>query len=360
MRGLMRGRAPAPCARNAWQRAAKLIASCSRVRARPGLDNQRSLDAPALCRGVALSTIADARVNPVPCANMALIGKRNLLTIVRETQSGFYLDGGEHGEILLPGRYIPAGAGMGSEVDVFIYCDSEDRLVATTDRPRAEVGQFACMHVKDIHDRAGAFLDWGLPKDLLLPFREQSPHVRIGENVVVAVLLDPETNRIIASAIVNRHLSRETPEYIEGQPVELLIAEESPLGYSAIVDNKHRGLLYKTNLGGPLKIGARMKGYVKSVRSDGKLDLSLDPSGYARVAPLTEQILDALTRAGGRLNYDDSTDPEAIRARFGTSKKAFKQAIGALYRDRKIVFLNPGIQLVGDAQASASFAKDPA
>ncbi len=276
---------------------------------------------------------------------MLAIGRHNTLIVLRETQSGLMLDAGDHGEILLPGKLIPHGTVDGAQLEVFIYCDSEDRLIATTEKPRASVGQFAYLRVKDIHPRAGAFLDWGLSKDLLLPFAEQNPQVKIGESVIVHVLLDPETNRIIASAFLSRYLSPDVPLYKTGDAVDLLITDETPLGYGAIVDHAFKGLLYKTNLSGPLMYGARMKGFVKSVRDDGKIDLSLDAAGYARVASLTEQILAELSRAGGRLNYDDSTEPEAIRAHFGVSKKAFKQAIGALYRERKIEFINPGIQL---------------
>jgi predicted RNA-binding protein (virulence factor B family) len=225
---------------------------------------------------------------------------------------------------------IPQGMQPGDTVDVFLYRDSEDRLVATTETPLACVGEFACLRVKDIHPRAGAFLDWGLAKDLLLPYREQDPPVRVGDRVVVRVMLDQHTERIIA-----------------GLEVDLLVYEETELGYNAIVEGTHRGLIYRTTVGAPLAIGARMRGFIKEVREDGKIDLSLDASGYQRVAPLTRVILDELERAGGRLNFDDSSDPAAIRTRFGASKKAFKQALGALYRARKIAFLNPGIELVG-------------
>jgi predicted RNA-binding protein (virulence factor B family) len=282
---------------------------------------------------------------------MALLGRLNTLTAVRETQSGFYLDGGPLGEILLPGRMIPAGLRPGGTVAVFLYRDSEDRLVATTETPLARVGEFACLRVKDIHERAGAFLDWGLPKDLLLPFREQKPPVRVGERVVVRVMLDEHSDRIIASALVSRHLSRERPNYRAGLEVDLLVFEETALGYNAIIEGAHRGLIYRTTVGAPLEIGARLRGFIKEVREDGKIDLSLDASGYQRVAPLTRLILDELERAGGRLNFDDSSDPAEIRSRFGASKKAFKQAIGALYRERRIVLLNPGIELSPDARS---------
>jgi hypothetical protein len=276
---------------------------------------------------------------------MVKLGHVNTLAALRETQSGFYLDGEELGEILLPGRLIPRGMKAGDTVEVFLYRDSEDRPVATTERPLACVGEFACMRVKDIHERAGAFLDWGLPKDLLLPFREQDPPVRVGQKVVVRVMLDQHTDRIIASALVHRHLSRERPQYRAGLEVDLLVYEETELGYNAIVEGTHRGLIYRSTVGAPLAIGARMRGFIKEVREDGKIDLSLDRAGYERVAPLARQILEELEKVGGRLNLDDSSDPAEIRRRFGASKKAFKQAIGALYRERRIVLLNPGIEL---------------
>jgi predicted RNA-binding protein (virulence factor B family) len=277
---------------------------------------------------------------------MNLLGRISTLAATRETVNGFYLDGGGLGELLLPRKYVPAGFRIGDVAEVFVYRDSEDRLVATTERPKACVGEFACMRVKDVHPRAGAFLDWGLGKDLLLPFAEQKPKVAVGEDVVVAVILDDREERIIATTYLGRHLSREFPACGPGDQVDLLVTAETDLGYSAIVDGRHRGLLYRTNLAGPLKIGARMRGFVKQVREDGKLDLSLDEAGYQRVGPLAGRILAELERVGGRLNLDDSSDPEVIRERFGVSKKAFKQALGALFRERRIAFLDPGIELV--------------
>ncbi len=276
---------------------------------------------------------------------MAQLGRRNILTALREAQPGIYLDGGPLGEILLPGKFIPRTLRIRDTIEVFVYRDSEDRLVATTETPLACVDEFACMRVKDIHERAGAFLDWGLSKDLLLPYREQRRDVEVGEKVVVRVLHDKETDRIIASSLITRHFSRTKPAYAIDQEVDLLVFEESPLGFGVIVENAHRGLIYNATLASPLSIGARMRGFVQEVREDGKIDLRLDKAGYARVAPLTEQILDQLSKAGGRLNFDDDSSPDAIRARFGVSKKAFKQALGALFKARKITFLTPGIEL---------------
>ncbi len=273
---------------------------------------------------------------------MAILGKRNSLSIVRESAPGLYLDGGTLGEILLPGRYIPAGLKAKDKLDVFVYRDSEDRLVATTETPLAMVGEFACLKVISVKQNIGAFLDWGLAKDLLLPFREMEAPLRAGEQVVVYVCLDVKTNRILATARLNRHLNRDTPAYRAGQPVSFLITSRTPLGYNAIVENAHRGLLYHDNLAAPLAVGQKLKGFVRTVRSGGKIDLSLDAAGYKRVAPLTNQIVQALERGGGQMAFDDDSSPAAIRETFGVSKNAFKQALGKLYKSRRIQFSEAG------------------
>jgi predicted RNA-binding protein (virulence factor B family) len=280
---------------------------------------------------------------------MAIIGKRNTLSIVRASAPGLYLDGGELGEILLPGRYIPAGLKPKDKLDVFIYRDSEDRLVATTETPLAIVGEFACLKVVSVNQNIGAFLDWGLAKDLLLPFREQEAPVRAGERVAVYVCLDVQTNRIVATARFSRHLDRDTSAYRAGQPVNLLITGKTPLGYNAIVENTHFGLLYHDSLAAPLAIGQKLKGFVRTIRPGGKLDLSLDASGYKRVAALTDQIVQALESNGGHLAFDDDSSPASIREKFGVSKKAFKQALGKLYKGRRIRFQHPGIQLLDNS-----------
>ena len=281
---------------------------------------------------------------------MAFIGKRNLLTIVRGAPPGFYLDGGALGEILLPGRFIPPGATPGCKIDVFIYRDSEDRLVATTQKPLATVGEFAGLKVVSINPRIGAFLDWGLDKDLLLPIRETSGPVNVGDRVVVQVVLDEKTDRLIASARINRRLEITPVDvYHAGDAVKLLVLSESPLGYNMIVNDAHRGLLYHTDVAGPLEIGQRVEGYVRSIRPDGKMDLAMGRAGYRRIAPLTEQILAALQAKGGHLPFHDNSPPENIRNYFGVSKKAFKQAIGALFRER-LIYIDPdGIRLVEPA-----------
>ncbi|MBI2515494.1 MAG: GntR family transcriptional regulator [Opitutae bacterium] len=277
---------------------------------------------------------------------MALLGKLNRLRIVRFAQPGFYLDGGSHGEILLPSRYIPAGKGPGDQIEVMVYRDTEDRLVATTDKPHAYAGEFVALRVVSLTPRIGAFLDWGLEKDLLLPIRETSGPLHLGDMVVVLVMVDPHTDRLIATARFNRFLDLTPARYHEGESVRLLVASRSPIGYNMIVNNAHRGLLYHTDLPGPLTIGQLVEGYVRAIRPDGKLDLALGKAGYRRIAALTDQILAALEAKGGRLPYNDNSIPEEIRDAFGVSKKAFKQAIGTLYRDRRILIEPDGIRLV--------------
>jgi hypothetical protein len=230
-------------------------------------------------------------------------------------------------------------------LDVFVYLDSEDRLVATTETPHAMVGEFAYLKVVGVAAGIGAFLDWGLSKDLLLPFREQANPVRRGQSVTVGIFLDPTSNRIVATTRLTRHLNRQPATYTEGHPVSLLITSQTPLGYNAIVENAHSGLLYHTAGAAPLVPGQKLQGFVRKIRADGKIDLSLDAAGYKRVTPVTDQILLALRANRGRLAFDDASSPEAIREKFGVSKNAFKLALGALYKKRRIRFLNPGIEL---------------
>jgi hypothetical protein len=281
---------------------------------------------------------------------MAIIGRRDLLSIERASGPGLYLNGGELGEILLPGKYIPKDIAPGVKLDVFIYLDSEDRLVATTETPHVMVGEFAYLKVLTVNPRIGAFLDWGLDKDLLLPFREQETPVRPGQAVIAYVYLDQQTNRIVATTRLHRHLNRQETTYREGQPVNFLITGRTPLGYNAIVENAHRGLLYHDSLSALLQTGQKLKGFIRALRPGGKLDLSLDATGYKRVAPFTERIVQALERNGGQLAFDDDSSPEAIREAFGCSKKAFKQALGALYKSRRIQFNKPGIQLLDNTR----------
>lgn len=272
---------------------------------------------------------------------MAELGKIQKLVIVRESDHGFLLDGGRMGEILLPRREVPPEVEQGDEVVVFLSCDSEDRPVATTRFPFCEAGDYAGLRVVDVNRKLGAFLDWGLEKDLLLPYAEQSRPVRCGETVVVRVLVDAKSGRLVATTKLGRYLDKTPPRYAAGEPVSLVVLESTPLGWTAIVEGRHRGLIHANEVHRPLAPGDKMAGFVKAVKEDYKIDLSLEPAGFSRVTGLAERILAALREAGGRLDLGDASAPEAIRERFGTSKKSFKAAVGALYR-KGLVAPGPG------------------
>lgn len=289
---------------------------------------------------------------------MATIGKRNTLTVVRGSTPGIYLDGGEHGDILLPNRYVPRRVCPGDQLEVFVYRDSEDRLVASTEIPRATVGDVATLRVVSVNRQIGAFLDWGLAKDLLLPFREQTGPVRVGQEVVVRVYLDQQTQRIVASMKLDRNSALEPPRFRAGEKVDFLVTERTPLGYKALVEGAHAGLLYHEGISVPVAIGQTFQGFVRAVRPDGKIDLSLDQAGFQRVAPLALRIAQALQRNGGRLDLDDDSPPETIREAFGVSKKAFKQALGTLYKARRIRFAKPGIELLDNSTWAPARGRD--
>lgn len=288
------------------------------------------------------------------CVPMAIIGKRNQLTVLKSAPPGLYLDGGALGELLLPGALVPEDAKVGDVLDVFLYRDSEDRLVTTTETPHAEVGEFAYLRVVSVAPRIGVFLDWGLSKDLLLPIREiKQEGIQVGDWLIVYVMLDEKTDRIVASMRLKRHLSTEAPPYKEGQQVNLLVTGESPMGYNAIVENAHYGLLYRGDLSSELGTGLRVDGFVRAVREDGKIDLSLDRAGHQRIEPNMDVVIDALKKAGGRMPFNDDSSPEEIRAAFGLSKKAFKQAIGSLFKERRIVITQHGIRLTDAGKSGA-------
>ncbi|HEX2936635.1 MAG TPA: S1-like domain-containing RNA-binding protein [Bacteroidales bacterium] len=276
---------------------------------------------------------------------MPFIGKYNTLKIVKELDFGVYLDGAELGEILLPRRYVPLNFRPGDEVEVFLYFDSDDRIIATTEKPRATVGEFALMRVKSV-DKFGAFMDWGLMKDLLVPFREQKVNMVEGRSYIVHVFIDKRSNRIAGSAKLEQFLDRIPPEYEPGQQVELLIWQATDMGYKAIVNHFHQGMLYANEVFQKLNVGQTITGYVKKIREDQKIDLSLYPIGYAKVGEQTDPILAYLEKEGGFAPLTDKTPPDEIYSLFGVSKKTFKRAIGALYKDGKILIQENGISLV--------------
>ncbi|MBT61794.1 MAG: GntR family transcriptional regulator [Puniceicoccaceae bacterium] len=282
---------------------------------------------------------------------MANIGKYNTLTVLEKSDHGLYLDGGAHEKILMPTRYVTPEMTIGSEVEVFVYNDSEDRLVATTETPYAQAGEFAYLEVISVHPTAGAFLDWGLSKDLLLPYREQGNTLFTeGDGAIVAVYVDEYTNRVVASTRLHNHLPPEKPPYEVGDAVQVLIYGDSPLGFKSIIDKRYRGLLYHEETSDQLEPGDQFTGYIKKVHNDGKIDLRRDPSGYGRVDGVSKVILEKLEAAGGALPFNDKSTPEDIRATFDTSKKAFKQGIGRLYKQRLILITESGIERVQEVQ----------
>ncbi len=276
---------------------------------------------------------------------MAQIGKKNHCRVVKEVDFGVYLDGGEHGEILLPRRYLPKNWAIGETIEVFIYLDSDDKLIATTQRPRIMVGQCAHLSVKAVNE-VGAFLDWGLAKDLLVPFKEQATKMQEGRSYVVCAYLDQESERIAASSKLHKHLQEQSDDFKPQQEVKLLICGRSDMGYKAVINNTHLGLIFKDDAFKPLKYGQKLTGYIKSIRDDGKIDLCLQPVGKAGRRQLTDQILDYLQAHGGATTLTDKSPPEAIYEEFNVSKGSYKKALGALYKQRKILIEKDEIRLV--------------
>lgn len=275
---------------------------------------------------------------------MLQIGRYNTLRVVKSVDFGVYLDGGEQGEILLPSNSVPPDCKVGDEIEAFIYFDSDDRIIATTERPYAQVDDFACLRVDSVN-RVGVFLDWGLRgKQLLVPFREQRAEMRVGKYYTVYVYLDEASGRIVATAKINRYLHRTPVEYSYNQEVDILVVQRTDLGFRVIVNNAHWGMIYHSEIFTPVHCGDRLKGYVTHIRADEKVDVALRPAGYESVEALSQTILDALREAGGFLPLTDKSDADVIAERFGCSKKNFKKALGALYKKREIRILENGIE----------------
>ncbi|MDD4596772.1 MAG: S1-like domain-containing RNA-binding protein [Lentimicrobiaceae bacterium] len=276
---------------------------------------------------------------------MAIPGKFNKLRIVKILDFGIYLDGGEMGEILLPMKWVPEGSQPDDGIEVFLYFDSSDRPIATTMRPYAQVGEFAFLRVKAVNE-VGAFLDWGLEKDLLVPFREQKVTMVEGKSYIVFVYSDEQSNRIAASAKVENFLSREPADYQPGDEVELLLWRTSEIGYLAIINNTHEGLIYASEVFTDLERGERIKGYISKVRKDGKIDLSLQKPGYEKIDEFARGILELLRENNGFLALTDKSPAEEVYRLCGMSKKNFKKSIGALYKRKLIILENEGIRLI--------------
>ena len=276
---------------------------------------------------------------------MAEIGVYNNLRVIKEVDFGVYLDGGEHEEILLPRRYVPEDCKVDDIIKVFVYLDSEDRFIATTETPYAIVGDFALLKVVAV-ESVGAFLDWGLLKDLLVPFGEQSPTMEKDKSYIVRIYVDKQSNRIAATTRLDRYLDNTPGNFHAAQEVELLICNQTDIGYKAIINGTHWGVLYSNEVFQPLKSGQKTKGYIKKVRGDDKIDLSLHKPGYERVDDITDTILNVLKEQGGFISVTDKSSPETIHNLFGTSKKTYKKAIGAIYRKRLITMESDGIRLI--------------
>ena len=278
-----------------------------------------------------------------------LLGQKNLLKAAWKVDFGMYLEGDEEGKILLPNRYVPEGLEVGDEVEVFVYLDNEERRVATTLEPKAMVGDFAYLEVAWVNE-FGAFLDWGLMKDLFCPFREQKKRMEEGRSYVVHVHLDEESYRIMASAKVEKWLEndklKEEKLLSVGDKVSALIWQKTDLGFKAIIDNKYGALLYDSQVFKDIHTGDRVDAYVTKIRPDGKIDVALQPSGRQHTEDFAEQLLRYLQYRGGRCRLGDKSSAEDIKEQFGVSKKTYKRAIGDLYKRRLITINDDGIELV--------------
>ncbi|MGZ5278335.1 MAG: CvfB family protein [Pseudobdellovibrionaceae bacterium] len=272
------------------------------------------------------------------------IGQTQMLRILEIIDRGAYLDGGADGQILLPIRYLPETAEVGQDLDVFIYLDSDDRLIATTEKPYARLGEFALLQVVAV-ESVGAFLDWGLPKDLFLPFAEQTKSLREGQDVLVFPYLD-NSGRLAASMRLERNMSKEPATYKESEAVQLIIAFKTDLGFKAIINGKHWGVLYSNEVFQPLHYGQEVSGFIKKIREDGKIDLGLQRTGHQAGEDIAPKILEMLKEKGGFLEINDKTSAQIIYDLFGVSKKKYKIALGGLYKKRLIKVEDDGIRLV--------------
>lgn len=278
--------------------------------------------------------------------NEIRLGELNRLKIIKYVDFGFYVDGGrKYGRILLPQGEVTRKVDVGDEVDVFLYLDQEERLVATMRRPLAQVGEFAFLEVAWVN-QFGAFLQWGLLKDLFVPFREQKMKMQKGQSYIVHVHLDPESFRIVASAKVERYLSSEVTDLKPGDKVDVLVWQKTDLGFKAIVNNKYSALIYDNQVFRPLRTGDRLEAYVHLVRPDGKIDITLQPTGQQAALDFSDVLLRYLQQNGGRTVLGDKSPAEDIYEAFGVSKKVFKKAVGDLYKRHLVTLTSEGIELV--------------
>jgi len=278
---------------------------------------------------------------------MLRVGQFNNLAVINEVEYGFYLDSQDDqwGDVLLPINSAPTGCSIGDNLDVFIYFDSEDRIIATTKRPHIVAGQFNLLRVASI-EKVGAFMDWGLPKDLLVPFGEQKIRLQANRSYIVYAFIDEGSGRIVGSTRINKFIDQVPADYEVGQMVELLIARATELGYTAIINDAHWGFLYHNEIFKDVRIGKKVRGYIQKIRDDGKIDLSLTSTGYEKIAGIAETILNQLARNNGFLPITAKTSPEELADRFGVSKKNYKKALGTLYKKRFLSIDPDGIRLL--------------
>ncbi|TOZ84622.1 CvfB family protein [Vibrio parahaemolyticus] len=276
---------------------------------------------------------------------MIKIGQINSLEVIKKADFGVFLDGDDYGSVLLPNKHVPEGTELGDHIEVFLYFDSESQLAATIDKPIAQVGEWGLMKIEGIN-QTGAFVNWGIKeKDLLIPFSEQRARFTACQNILVYVYTDKASGRIVGTTKFNKWLDKTPANYEVNEEVDLIIAERSQLGYKAIVNGKHWGMIFPSDVFGKLFIGKKLKGYIKQVREDGKIDLSLQKVGVAKMDDLSSKIIDLLEKKGGFLPLNDKSSPEAIFDAFRTSKGTYKKTIGGLYKQGKIVIEKDGIRL---------------
>lgn len=273
---------------------------------------------------------------------MITIGQLNQLIVIKEVPFGVYLKGEQWGEILLPKKWVPKNTLVGDVLEVFVYFDSEDKIIATTQTPIAKLGEFALLKVIDINP-VGAFLDWGLDKDLLIPKPEQHRPLEKGKSYIVYLKQDNQ-HRIIASSKIEYYLDKSEVSYKKGEEVHLLIADSSDMGRKVIINHSHWGLIHSTDIFQPLRYGQKMKGYIKTVRDDGKIDVTIRKMGQSSIHDLADRIMKELEKAGGFLPLHDKSDPSTIQKMFSDSKKSFKAAIGSLYKQGLIDIEREGIR----------------
>ncbi len=272
------------------------------------------------------------------------LGDYNTMVVVKKVDFGLYLDGGKAGEILLPSRYVPEGVEIGDELEVFIYLDQDERIIATTEKPLAKVGDFAYLEVKWVNEY-GAFLGWGLMKDLFCPFREQKKKMEIGESYIVYVHIDEDSYRIVASAKVDRYLNKDHCPLNSGDEVDLLVWQKTELGFKVIINNEYPGLVYEDQVFSLIHTGDRMKGYIQTVRNDGKIDVSLQKTGRQQTLDFSDTLLNYIRAHEGFCPFNDKSDAGDIYREFNVSKKVFKKAVGDIYKRRLITIANDGLHL---------------